>query len=101
MAITELQVNTNNLKQDHSNMAAEMTKVKQTLTKLYDDVKELDRVWEGEAKNEFSRQFAADKERIAQICDEISKFLDSLSKANADYEKCESAVGSIVAAIRI
>ena len=101
MAGVFIEVDTQQLERDKEAVKERLQQVQQALKKVYAQVEELDAMWDGPANIVFRQQFASDREEFEAMCKEVESFIESLTYAKWEYEKCESQVNAAVAAIRI
>ena len=97
----EIQVNTVTLNSDIETLTTTLSQIQKNLDKMYDAVKVLDSMWEGEANNMFNQQFASDREAMGDVCKNIQTVIDCMTYAKEQYNTCEGRVGEIVSSIRI
>ena len=97
----EIAVNTVSLGQKVQDLEANMAQIKSKVDNMYDEVTALDKMWDGPANAQFTKQFNADKTSMDELCEEIKKIFTSMDEAKKEYEICENDVSQIISSIRI
>lgn len=97
----EIAVNTITLSSDIDTLTTTLGQVQSNLDKMYDAVKVLDSMWDGEANQTFNLQFQSDKDAMGDVCKNLKKVIDCMTYAKEQYNTCEGRVGEIVSSIRI
>lgn len=97
----EIEINTGSLNRDIESMQTHLDKITGDLSKMYDAVALLDKMWDGPANDAFRQQFMSDKEQMQDVCDTIQKIIDCMMFASKEYDTCEADVHNLVASIRI
>lgn len=101
MAGREITVNTSTLTGDISELRTTLSAAKTQLDDMFNQVAELDTMWDGPANQEFNRQFGNDYENAKNLCATIESLIACMEFAREQYSLCESEVNSIVSAIVI
>lgn len=101
MQIKYIQIDTGLLKRTISDMKADIENMKKDMAGIYQDIHELDTMWEGPAKSIFNSQFETDRQEFMQICNELVGYVDKMVYATDEYNKCESRVNEIINSIRV
>lgn len=101
MANKEIAINTSTLAGDIGEMRTELGNARGRLKEMFDQVAELDMMWDGPANETFKQQFNNDYENAKNLCDTIESLLASMENASEQYDACESIVNGIVSAISI
>lgn len=101
MAINEIAVNTSTLSGDINELRTALSNVRAQLKEMFQQVAELDTMWDGPANEEFNRQFRNDYENAGKLCVTIDSLLTCMEFAKSQYDACENEVNSIISAIRI
>lgn len=94
------EVNLSNLSSDITNARSNLEYIKKNIKGMFDEIRELDAMWDGEANNAFNVQFKSDYEMMQDVCKNIEKILNSMEFAKQEYAKCESSVSSAVRAMK-
>ena len=68
--------------------------------KMFDEIKELDSMWDGTANNAFNVQFQNDYEMMQEVCRNLKRLIDSLEFSKREYIKCEQQVDSAVRSMK-
>lgn len=102
MASTIIEVNTTNtLRSDVSSIDGELREVLRGADRLADTLRQLESMWEGEAKKAFSSAVQDDLRRLRELTKAMQNLTAKTGEARGEYDKCESAVSQIVASIRV
>lgn len=101
MQINYIQIDTTTLSKTISDMEGSINNLKNELESIYQDIQELDAMWDGPANEIFNMQFESDRQEFISMCDDISEYIEKLRYAGNEYVKCESKVGDIVRGIRL
>lgn len=101
MAGTEIATNTDTMGVDIDVLENALKNARAQLTKMFDEVRALDTMWDGPANEEFNRQFATDFANGNELCDTVQSIIDSVRNARTEYIKCEQEVNSIIGSISI
>lgn len=101
MATSQIEVNTSLLDKDKTSMETELNKIKTDMKAMFDSIKELDTMWEGTAKSEFTIQFNKDYETLTDICTAVADFIGCMKYASTEYVSCENSVNDLIKAIQI
>lgn len=101
MEIKEITVDTSSLAGDIGELQTALSAVQTQLKNMFDQVAELDAMWDGPANEEFNRQFANDYENSGELCKTVQSIIDSMQYAREQYDICEGEVNAIISAIAI
>lgn len=97
---TNFEVNLSNLNSDINNARHSLDYIKKNIKGMFDEIKELDAMWDGDANDAFNVQFNSDYEMMLDVCKNIEKVIASMEFAKQEYTKCENSVSSAVQAMR-
>ncbi len=98
---TFIEVDTVALNNDKNTANEMIIAVQKELESVYDQVAELNAMWDGVANEAFNQVFASDRQLFDAICEEGKALVSSIESAKAEYEKCEMQVNEAISAIRI
>lgn len=101
MSAKEIAVNTFSLAGDISELRETLSNAKTQLEDMFNQIKELDAMWDGPANAEFNQQFSNDYENAKNICATVESLLACIEFAQNEYNSCENEVNSVVSAISI
>lgn len=101
MASNIIEVNTNSLKGDVEEIAAEVKAIFNDADQLLNLLRQLETMWEGPAKQAFSAAVQDDVGRLRALTQAIQTLTNKTSDARAEYDKCESAVSQIITFIKV
>lgn len=101
MAVKEIAVNTSTLTSDISELQTTLASARAQLDDMFNQVAELDTMWDGPANEEFNRQFGNDYENAKNLCRTIESLLECMKFARDQYNICENEINDIVSAITI
>nr|WP_317360761.1 WXG100 family type VII secretion target [uncultured Blautia sp.] len=96
-----IEVETRSLGQDRDNIQNQAEAVRGKLSQLLSSMENLSGMWEGPAKEVFMEQFYTDYEFMQEFLTEMDKYVQAMSYAQQEYDKCENDVAQIVGAIQI
>ena len=101
MAVNYIQADTNYLNVTINDMNTDFRGLTGLVDGIYQDMKELDAMWDGPANDAFNVQFENDRQDFLELCKEIQKYIEKVDLAKKEYNNCESKVADIVNSIRI
>lgn len=101
MSAREITVNTSTLTGDIEELRETLSGVGVQLEEMFNQVKELDTMWDGPANKEFNLQFGNDYENAKSLCKTVESLLECMEFARNEYNSCENEVNTIVSAISI
>lgn len=101
MNIEKIKVDTNQLQRDRKSLKTDLHQIKSEISNIYQDVQELDVMWDGSANDEFRKQFRNDYNIIQDILADMDKYIGKIDFAIGKYENCEKTIGDIINKIRI
>ncbi|QBE95728.1 hypothetical protein PMF13cell1_01252 [Blautia producta] len=96
-----IEVSTEPLSADKGNIAAELNAVRTELQQLFQEMQELDSMWDGPASQAFAVQFQTDYEIMQEIVENLEGFIQCMQYAADEYNKCENTIAELISAIRI
>lgn len=99
--MVEITVDTAALAGDIEELQNVLAKVRSQLNQMFEQVSELDAMWDGPANAEFNRQFANDYENSKELCNTVESIIQCMQYAKEQYNICENEVNGIVASINI
>lgn len=101
MASQIIEVNTNTLKADVSEIAAELTGIRGDADKLEGVLGQLESMWDGNAKQAFSAAVRDDLTRLRELVKAMQDLTGKTGQAREEYDRCENAVEQIISSIRV
>jgi len=101
MAGRTIEVDTSILKADVSEIEGEIRSINDGATQLENILRQLEGMWEGDAKMAFSNAVNDDLRRLRELSKAIGKFTRETGEACQEYVRCENTVSQIVASIRV
>lgn len=101
MTIKEITVDTSTLTGDINELRVALLSARTQLKDMFDQIAELDRMWDGPANQEFNRQFGNDYKNAKNLCETIDALIDCMEFARNQYNSCEDKINQIVSAISI
>ncbi len=101
MAVNMIQADTNYLSNTINDLNTGLKNLRNLIDEIYQEMKELDSMWDGPANAEFNVQFENDRQDFLSVCKEIQKYIEKVDYAKREYNNCESRVADIVNAIRV
>jgi len=99
--VSRIEINTEMLGNTISDMSIGITQLYSHIKEIYEDIKELDNMWDGSANQVFYIQFEKDRAKLLNICGNLETYIDKMQYAKDEYNKCENAVAHIVDTIWI
>lgn len=97
----KIRVNTKSLDATKSNVSRQIKEIRRQIGLLYDDVKTLNGMWEGDAHDTFSNEFMADIRKLENLCGRLDDIVSYEDNAINEYQKCESKVSELISSISI
>ena len=101
MAGKLIEVNTNTLKADISEIENELRAILQCAEKLSATLGQLEGMWDGNAKQSFSLAVRDDLNRLKDLVKAMQNLTSKTGTAREEYDRCESTVSQIIASIRV
>ena len=95
------EIETNALKNDVNAANDVIAALKKNITQLQEAQKRLSSMWESPAKRELTAAVQTDINQLTQLVDTIRAFINTVSQAREEYDRCENAVGQLVNNIRV
>lgn len=97
---TNFEVNLSTLSSDINNARHSLDYIRKNVKGMFNEIKELDAMWDGDANAAFNVQFNSDYEMMLEVCKNIEKLINSMEFAKQEYARCENSVSSAVQAMR-
>lgn len=94
------EVNLTNLNSDINSARQNLSYIENNIKSMFDEIKELDTMWDGEANESFNVQFNSDYQMMLDVCKNIERIISSMEFAKQEYSKCENSVSSAVRAMK-
>lgn len=101
MTVNGIVINTKCLNKDRFDMNLKLIIIKNNMNDMFESIRELDTMWEGTAKSEFTNQFNIDYATLKDICKSIKEFMDCMKYASEEYTRCENTVNDLIDAIKL
>ena len=101
MAFKEITVNTSTLTGDINELKSALASARAQLKEMFNQVTELDTMWDGPANQEFNKQFGIDYENSSNLCNTVESLIGCMEYARNQYNTCENEVNSLVSSISI
>jgi len=101
MAGKVIEVNTNTLRSDVSEIDGELRAILKCADRLKTTLTQLEGMWDGNAKQAFSAAVQDDLRRLKELVKAMQGLTTRTGEAREEYDKCESAVSQIIASIRV
>lgn len=101
MAFREITVNTSTLTGDINELKSALKSARAQLKEMFDQVTELDAMWDGPANQEFNRQFGIDYKNAGNLCNTVESLIGCMEYARDQYNMCENEVNSVVSSISV
>jgi WXG100 family type VII secretion target len=101
MNIKEITVNTSTLNSDIGELQTALDSAKAQLEDMFNQITELDTMWDGDANEEFNKQFRIDYDNTKSLFDTIKSLIECMEYARDQYNSCENEVGNLVNSIKI
>lgn len=97
----KIRINTGSLNSTKRDLQDKLTKIKNDMAQISEDMGALNSMWEGDAHQSFQERVNADIEYLTGVCDGIQNIINYESNAVTEYDKCEQQVSDLIAQIRI
>lgn len=94
-----IEISTQILDGDAAKMLEELQIIRNEMKNMFEEVNELNTMWEGPANSAFTGQFTLDYQTLTDICSSVDKYIECMGYASKEYTKCENSIGSAIAAI--
>lgn len=101
MADQMIEVNTNTLKHDVSEIGEELQGISNDAVKLENVLTQLEGMWDGPAKQAFSAAVRDDLGRLRELVKLMQNLTGKTGEAREEYDKCESAVAQIISSLKV
>lgn len=96
-----IEIITEKLKSDASDMQAQLARVKSDMNKMNNAIATLNGMWKGNAREAFNVQYASDYENMTEVCNIVEKIISGMNTAADKYSACDSQVKDIINSIKI
>lgn len=101
MDISYIRMDTDMMKNTISDMQSLLDQLQETANQAYNDVAELDTMWDGAANTAFKNEFRRDKNHMQTLIMSIREYLIAFNNAREEYRACENQVEELVRLISI
>ena len=101
MAFREITVDTLTLMSDINELEVALSVADAKLEEMFNQVAELDTMWDGPANAEFNRQFGMDYENAKEMLRNVRSLIECMTYAGEQYDICENDVYGIVSSITV
>lgn len=101
MAVTYIEVETEQLKRDTQELLENRQKAENVLKEMVQEIEELNTMWSGKANRAFRIQFAADVAMMQELLEKMKKLAECMEYASTEYVRCENEVKTLVDSIKI
>lgn len=101
MAGRTIQVNTNTLRSDISMIEDEIRSINNGANRLAQALRELEGMWDGNAKQAFSAAVNDDIRRLLELSKAMERFTEKTGEVRQEYDTCENEVSQIISSIRV
>ena len=93
--------NTDIMSNDINELESTLHRISDELDRMFEQIMDLDRMWEGPANETFVAAFSEDMQYCTELKETVRSIIESMRNAKDEYNRCETEVGSAVASIRI
>lgn len=97
----KIRINTGSLRNTEKTVHGSLTSIQNKISKMKDDIAQMNAMWSGQAHDAFNTAFLADAEALGNLVNSMMGIARFEDNAAAEYDRCESSVHSLVAAIRV
>lgn len=94
-----LSVDTDRLKGDVREAKADMDAIRESISRIFDEVNQLNGMWKGRANVAFTKTFKKDYARIKAIVKKINNDIDGIGRKNDELIRCENMVIDIASSL--
>lgn len=101
MAITYIEIDTDQLKRDTQELLENKQKAESVLNEMVHEIEELNTMWSGRANMAFRSQFGKDVQLMQELLGKMQKLGECMEFAAEEYIRCESEVKTLVDSIKI
>lgn len=101
MAGRMIEVDTNILRSDILTIEEEISSINSGADRLGQALRELESMWDGNAKQAFSAAVNDDIRRLRELSKAIRDFTEKTSEVRREYDMCENEVSQMISSIRV
>lgn len=101
MAITYIEIETEQLKRDTQELLENKQKAEKVLSEMTEEIEELNAMWSGQANLAFRTQFNKDVTLMRELLAKMQQLAECMDFASSEYAKCENEVKSLVDNIKV
>ena len=101
MTSSKLEVNTGTLRSDLTSIQREINALKREAEDLRNKAALLNRMWEGQAKEEFLSNYAQELDALDAAIDALNRFTAQTLTVDSEYERSERIIGNVVDAVKV
>lgn len=101
MDSAKMQVNTGTLRSDAASIRREIDALKQNAQTLRSLSASLNRMWTGQAKAEFQKNYALELDALEHAIASLERFTLQTQGVGTEYERCERSVSSVIDSLKI
>lgn len=94
-----ISIDTSILSSDISSLNSQVKEARNQMNQMVNSMIELDAMWDGEANQEFVKQFQYDVESAEGLFESLEQIIESIEYAKKEYDKCDNDVEGIIASI--
>lgn len=99
--MNEIEMDTSVLYRDIEELEDRAADLENLVKNIFNSMEELDRMWDGPANDEFSRQFQKDYQFCEGMCKILRQWIQSLKYAGQEYDNCEYSVSSVIRSVDV
>ena len=101
MAVQEITIDMTLQASDIQSLQENVALLRSQMQEMYNEITELDAMWDGPANDAFNQQFQQDYATMENMCKTFDSIIDCFEFANKEYNSCENSVFDIVKSISI
>lgn len=101
MAVTYIEIDTEQLNRDIQELEQVTARAESSLEGMMNEIGELNAMWKGQANWAFRTQMGKDQSIMTELLNEMKRLAECMTFASQEYVRCENEVKSAVDSIRI
>ena len=85
-------LSTQEMRRDAGEIRDENQQFKTLSDEMFNEGRELDKLWEGDASDQFANRLKADEPRFNELFQIVNQYCGAVEESAAEYDKTEAAV---------
>jgi len=88
----KIETSTTEMRTKSDDVRREGQQFKNLADEMFNEGRELDKTWEGDASDSFENRLKADEPRFGELFNVINQWCDAINESAADYDKTEDTI---------